>query len=278
MFKVTKPGFFTTIQDQGRFGYRDKGVPVSGVMDSISASRANSLLENEPTAALLEITMTGPEVEFEEDTFICLSGARFSSKLNSEPLENDTVVKVKKGDRLSFGVLQKGFRAYLGVKGGVKEEKVLGSRSFYFPLTKRSRVIENSEINFEPSGFVPKISEMKVHEFLESKTIEVHKGPEYDLLNENQLSRLFSEAFTISKENNRMAYQLTEYLEGHSQKMLTSATLPGTVQLTPAGRIIILMKDGQTTGGYPRILQLTNNSICVLAQKKFGDTIKFKWV
>ena len=113
--------------------------------------------------------------------------------------------------------------------------------------------------------------------FLSSKTIEVQKGPEFDLLNQSQLTQLFAEPFTVSKENNRMAYQLNEYLDGHTMKMLTSATLPGTVQLTPAGRLIILMKDGQTTGGYPRILQLTNTSICVLAQKKFGDTIKFKW-
>lgn len=72
-----------------------------------------------------------------------------------------------------------------------------------------------------------------------------------------------------------MAYQLEEKMEGHSISMLTSATLPGTVQMTPSGRFIILMKDGQTTGGYPRILQLTKEAISILAQKKAGDKIKF---
>ena len=72
-----------------------------------------------------------------------------------------------------------------------------------------------------------------------------------------------------------MAYQLEEYLSAKSHPMLTSATLPGTVQLTPAGKIIILMRDGQTTGGYPRIMQLTQNSIDLLAQKKFGDKVEF---
>ena len=70
----------------------------------------------------------------------------------------------------------------------------------------------------------------------------------------------------------------TELITGHSHSMLTSGTLPGTVQLTPAGRMIILMKDGQTTGGYPRILQLSEESISVLAQKKYGDGLKFKLV
>jgi allophanate hydrolase subunit 2 len=35
------------------------------------------------------------------------------------------------------------------------------------------------------------------------------------------------------------------------------------------------MKDGQTTGGYPRVLQLSGTAICILAQKKFGDNVKF---
>jgi allophanate hydrolase subunit 2 len=72
-----------------------------------------------------------------------------------------------------------------------------------------------------------------------------------------------------------MAYQLTELIEGHDISILTSATLPGTVQLTPSGKLIILMKDGQTTGGYPRILQLSEKSINILSQKKAGDSVSF---
>ena len=79
----------------------------------------------------------------------------------------------------------------------------------------------------------------------------------------------------MAKENNRMAYQLEEHLCPNTHSMLTSATLPGTVQLTPAGKLIILMMDGQTTGGYPRILQLSERSINLLAQKKYGDKIEF---
>ena len=75
-----------------------------------------------------------------------------------------------------------------------------------------------------------------------------------------------------------MAYQLQETINGHQKSMLTSATLPGTVQLTPAGKLIILMKDGQTTGGYPRILQLTDTAIPILAQKKYGDQISFRLI
>jgi biotin-dependent carboxylase-like uncharacterized protein len=279
MLKVLKSGFYTTVQDQGRKGYRNKGVPLSGALDSIAASRANSLLENPSSAALLEITMTGPEIEFDADTFICLTGAKLSPNLNKKPIQNNTVIKIRKGDKLTFGKLEKGFRAYMGLKGGLKEKTVLGSKSYYYPLTQYACIKKNAVLSFDTvPDFLPKITELKTTNFLEEFSLEAYKGPEFKLLSEKQQNKLLSMNFTVSKNNNRMAYQLAENLEGHSHEMLTSATLPGTVQITPAGRIIILMKDGQTTGGYPRVLQLSEKAICILAQKKFGDTIKFSWV
>jgi len=104
----------------------------------------------------------------------------------------------------------------------------------------------------------------------------VSPGPEFDVLSKAQKELIFKKTFTIAKENNRMAYQLEESIGEHKHIMLTSATLPGTVQVTPGGKLIILMRDGQTTGGYPRILQLTEEAIDRLAQKTFGDTISLK--
>jgi allophanate hydrolase subunit 2 len=95
------------------------------------------------------------------------------------------------------------------------------------------------------------------------------------MLEDKQLEALFGKEFTIAKENNRMAYQLQQVITGHNRTMITSATIPGTVQFTPGGKLIVLMKDGQTTGGYPRVLQLSGTAICILAQKKFGDNVKF---
>jgi len=116
---------------------------------------------------------------------------------------------------------------------------------------------------------------MKLDSVLDDRELEVFRGPEFDQLTDRQLGKLFSNKFSIAKENNRMAYQLNEVIEGSTGSMLTSATLPGTVQLTPSGKLIVLMKDGQTTGGYPRILQLTDHSISILAQKRSGDPIHF---
>lgn len=279
MLRLVKSGFFTSIQDTGRFGYRDKGVPVSGAMDAMSVSLVNLLLENEPNTAVLEITMTGPELVFEEDTYIALGGAEFSWSLNNKPINSYKVIRINTGDVLSFGKLKKGFRGYLGVRDGFLIPKVLGSSSFYKPITTTNHFKDNSQIPFRKcTSFEPKIQEMKVESFLDETVLEVHKGPEYLLLTDKQLEFLFSKAFSIAKENNRMAYQLNEQIEGHTISMLTSATLPGTVQLTPSGKLILLMKDGQTTGGYPRILQLSDRAICILSQKKATDVITFKLI
>jgi biotin-dependent carboxylase-like uncharacterized protein len=277
MLKLLKSGFFTSIQDGGRFGYLNKGVPVSGFMDSFSATKINRLLENEPDAAVLEITMTGPTIEFDAPTYICLGGAEISVTLNNNPIQHFKVHKIEKGDILSYGKLKKGLRNFLAIKGGLKASPVLASRSQYYPVTDKNCLKDRAEVPYDAIvTFEPKISEIKIDSFLDITELEVSKGPEFNLLNDRQLETVFFKNFKVAKENNRMAYQLADTIDGHEISMLTSATLPGTVQVTPSGRLLILMKDGQTTGGYPRILQLSDMAISILAQKKFGDEISFK--
>ena len=279
MLRLLKSGYYTSIQDRGRYGYRDKGVPISGAMDNRALEKANGLLENDTDNAVLEITMTGPTIEFEENTYIVLSGASMSATLNNQPTVNYKIYQINSGDILSYGRLEIGFRSYLAVKGGFKTEKVLGSYSFSKAITKAIYFKDRSEIPYEPCNtFNSKISELKIDSYFDETVLEVAKGPEYEMLSNRQLEKIFGTDFSIAKENNRMAYQLAEVIEGHNKSMLTSATLPGTVQLTPDGKLIILMKDGQTTGGYPRILQLTDMSISILAQKKYRDRISFKLI
>lgn len=277
MLKIIKSGFFTTIQDSGRFGFRHLGVPVSGSMDQAAAHLANAMLENPDKAAVLEITMSGPILEFTKDTWISLAGANLSPKLNEVDIDNHSVHRVRSGDRLAFGKHIDGLRGYVAIKGGFETKEVLKSRSFYKPITEKDHLVAGTELPYEEvSEFEPKITHMIPEEMDRVPKLMTSPGPEFDILNSEQKELLFSKPFTIAKENNRMAYQLQEILGSHQHPMLTSATLPGTVQLTPGGKLIILMRDGQTTGGYPRILQLSEDSINILAQKTFGDTLYFK--
>lgn len=279
MLRLLKSGFYTSVQDKGRFGYRDMGVPISGAMDNRAIAKANGLLENDEDSAVLEITMTGPTIEFEENTYIVLAGAFMSATLNNQPIINYKVYEIAIGDILSYGRLENGFRSYLAVKNGFTIEKVLGSRSFSKGITPITHLADRSVIPYDPwSSFAPKIPELKIDSYFDETVLAVAKGPEYDILEDKQLEKIFGSDFSVSKENNRMAYQLEETITGHTKSMLTSATLPGTVQLTPAGKLIVLMKDGQTTGGYPRILQLSDRAISILAQKKMGDTVSFAFL
>lgn len=279
MIKVLSSGFYSTIQDLGRFGYQKYGVPCSGVMDKQSASFANAILGNNQDSSVLEITMSGPKLQFNCNTSICISGADMSPKINGNPIKNNKLIAVSNNDILSFGKLKTGYRVYLAIKGGFITKSVMNSYSMFYGITKAFRLIKNDILKVvENEIFTAETyASIKVDStYLESKNIEVFKGPEFEKLTKQQKNTLFSQEFTISKDNNRMAYQLNEILENTLESIITSPVIPGTIQLTPSGKLIVLMKDCQTTGGYPRILQLKESSIDLLAQKYTGQSIFFK--
>ncbi|MFH6770101.1 biotin-dependent carboxyltransferase family protein [Gaetbulibacter aquiaggeris] len=282
MLEVLKVGFYDSIQDLGRVGYQQYGVPTSGVMDVFSALKANNLLGNDFNDAVMEITMTGPILKFHCNTAICITGADISPSLNGTPVKINVVQKIVKGDTLAFGKLKYGLRSYLSVLGGFKTESVMHSRSMYQRITKQFKIHKNDKLDIvaEPSlEFIQKHASIKWDDtFFKTKIINVFEGPEFDQLFDTQIEQLFSSDLTVSKNNNRMAYQLEEKVENKLEPILTSLVMPGTVQLTPDGNLIILMRDCQTTGGYPRIFQLEEKSINILAQKYLGQKIKFQLI
>lgn len=279
MIEVLNAGFYSTIQDLGRFGFQQYGVPYSGVMDGKSAALANALLGNEDNEAVIEMTMTGAKFKFKTATSIVISGADMSAMLNDHYIKLNKIINVNPDDVLSFGKLNNGFRTYLAVLGGFKAETVMGSKSMYQNITKalmlhkKDELLINNALNIK----MDQHASIRIDDsYINSKTITVFKGPEFDMLSNYQQNQLFSNSFTISKDNNRMAYQLEETIENDLEPIITSSVLPGTVQLTPSGKLIILMRDCQTTGGYPRILQLQENGINSLAQKIMGQSLYIK--
>lgn len=275
MIKVLHPGVYTTVQDQGRIGMAKKGIPQAGVMDAFSAELGNILLKNRKSEAVLEITYGLGKFEFTSDTYICLTGGNFSPKINTFAVEMNTVHEVKKGDFLSFGRREYGVRVYLAVQGGIQTETVLKSKSF-FPGITQQRLGKGEELkilkqNFYEEGY----SRVKIfYEHFTSPELECYPGPEYDQLNEEQKQQL-QQIFTISEDNNRVGYRLNEVIKNDLKPILTSAVLPGTVQLTPSGKLIVLMKDAQVTGGYPRVLQLSEYAVSKLSQKVAGENLRF---
>jgi len=279
MLKVVKSGFYTTIQDSGRFGYRAFGVPISGSMDSYSSHYANSILGNDRDCAVLEITMSGPELHFQEPTQIAIAGADLTPKLNGKLISNNQVIDIKFNDVLSFAGLRNGLRCYLAIKGGLQSEVYLGSRSMYNTISESDTINVGEEIYYEKllSNSIKTYSNLKYdHDLLSTKILEVENGPEYNELPQELKNKLSKLQFKVSKFNNRMAYQLEPLMPNTIETILTSPVLPGTVQLTPNGNLIILMRDCQTTGGYPRVLQLTERSLNIISQKRQGEKIFFR--
>ena len=276
---ILSEGMQTSVQDLGRKGYRAFGVPISGAMDKYSAILANKLLNNPEGMPVLEMTMTGPKMLFEDHTLFVLTGADMSPQLNGKEIKMNQVYSVKTTDILSFGKLNFGLRCYLGVKGGFLTEKAMGSFSYYEGITQRSRVGKGDRLKI--AGYEGPLevtsSKLKVSDsHFSIKKLEVTKGPEFNRLTKKQRDKLFSMNFKIDSLNNRMGYQLkNKFPPVKNNEIITSVTIPGTVQLTPSGKLIVMMRDCPTTGGYARILQLTDMAINQLAQKTEGDTFRF---
>ena len=278
MIRVLDSGFFTSIQDAGRKRFQQFGVPQSGVMDNYASSMANAIVGNTSECAVLELTMVGPKLMFECATAITVTGANMSPKINGVLISNFVLINVCRGDVLSFAASTIGFRSYLAVSGGFKTEIVMGSRSMYKNVTSNHCVNLGDilKINATKRPIVSHAYIKYDNTYINESEILMTRGPEFDFLNSAQLSVLFQKEFTISEKNNRMAYQIKELVVNQFKEIITSFVLPGTIQLTPSGQLIILMRDAQVTGGYPRVFQLTEPSINVISQKMTNHKIRFK--
>ena len=276
MIEILRTGSHMCVVDIGREGYQSMGVPVSGAMDMISLARANSLLGNKMTAAVLELYLSGHQLQFQCDTYIALTGATAKITMTDRQIYNDEVIKVRKGDILSIGATSIGCRIYLAVAHGIKTESLLGSRSPLSGYTKK-HYKKGDKLHIKPT-------ELSVKNFASSKALSINKtkkvectiGPEWGKLSKQQQQATLSNIYLINHQSDRMGYRLEgSSLDIEAFQIFSSAVMTGTVQLLPSGLPIILMRDCQTTGGYPRILQVTSTDINQLAQRKPNDEVQF---
>lgn len=279
MIEVLSGGLYTSIQDLGRYGFRRYGVPLSGAMDHYSARLANRLVGNSKQEAVMEVTHIGPVLHFKSKTEIAITGAGFTPTLNDFEVVLNKRTFVPENSILKFGLPNYGLRAYLSVSGGFISEKKLGSYSQYCGITQKETIEKGDLLSLSPSEEIPiKITaSVKVsRKHFSSNSIEVFAGPDYHLLPNKIQKKILETKMTVSSESNRMAYILKGWEGFSAQEIITAPVQPGTVQLTPSGQCLVLMRDAQTTGGYPRILQLSEKAINMLAQKRTGTEIAFK--
>lgn len=279
MITVIHPGLLSSLQDAGRFGYRSFGVPWSGPMDSFSAGLAKELVQNTPEDAVLEFYQRGPSLQFDADAVIAVTGQNFELVIDGESKSLFRAHKVKSGQLLSINSLAATNFGYLAIAGGFDSERVLGSRSYCQGITTQIRLERGDKLKFNEYHTieVPSLARLKsIAHIFHTEHIEVTAGPEYDKLSPEQKEILWNSSHKLSRNINRMGYRFNPTPGLHSNGILTGPVQAGTVQLTPGGELIVLMRDAQTTGGYARILQLMPDAISVLAQQVPGTTLQFR--
>ncbi|MCR9287545.1 MAG: biotin-dependent carboxyltransferase family protein [Bacteroidetes bacterium] len=281
-----KPGLHTTIQDLGRIGHQSFGVPVSGVMDEFSAKMANWLVGNQANTPLLEITLLGPKIEFKNDSQIALTGADLSPKINGILANLNETLFIKKGDIMSFGKVKSGCRSYLAIRGIWQVKTWLGSAS-YVPqngsvLTPDSLIKKDHSISILSDSIIEKkiLPKKLIVDYPAIQYIQVFPGPEFDSFSKIEIAQFFGQNHEITPDSNRMGYRLnTQLIKNQINKeIISSGIIPGTIQITSAGKAIILMKDAQTTGGYCRFLNVISSNLDKLGQMKPRDKIRFSLV
>lgn len=275
MIEVKAPGLFTTVQDEGRFGYSSKGVPTSGAMDLESYRLANHLLNNDFGTPVLEFTQIGPTLHFYARSVVIITGGKYDVKLNGNEVPSSTPFVVDAGSELMIGKLVSGNYGYLAVEGGFYAQEILGSSSYCPNVNEVGKCKKGTKFVFVRSTLEQQDKNAKVVSEIHSRDnhLKVEPGPEFHLLSEEDQRKVLEGEFKIGTNSSRMAIQLDHELEIGVTDILTAPVLPGTIQLTPAGNLIVLMRDAQTTGGYARILQLRTDSLNRLAQMKPGEKL-----
>ena len=294
---IVKPGLLDTIQDLGRIGYGNWGINPGGVMDHYAARLGNMLTGNDPSEAILEIHFPGPQVLFEQNALISISGADFSATINEEQVPLWQPLVVRKNTVLHFPDLIQGARAYISVHGGFAADKWLDSYSTNTKAVaggwKGRKLEKGDELTFKESsiyfaGFLkegrhlqklpwradPQNAYRHIHE------IFILAGPEWKNIKPASSEDLLNNNFIIHPSSDRMGYHVKGIaieLSGDTE-LISSAVSFGTIQLLPNGQLIILMADHQTTGGYPRIGNVITAHLPKLAQLRPSDCIHFKMV
>lgn len=264
--EIIQGGLLTTLQDGGRSGLAFFAIPASGPLDRVAAQTANVLVGSAPTATLLECNFTPPRLLFDHAATLCLTGADMQWQIDRCPVARYRTLDISAGSVLSGKPAVHGSRGYIALAGDIETTRSFGSAACYAlgelggnagrPLRAGDLITTNPiqvkchvELSLPVAPTTPII-------------IDMLRGPEYDrLLPESQ--RLLEESlFQIAPDSNRMGARIHGPRLAVREGLLDSVpVIPGMIQLLPSGSCIVVLQDGQTTGGYPRIAYLPSISL-----------------
>jgi len=288
--EVLSPGPLTTVQDLGRSGWRHLGVALAGALDPLAASVANRLVGNPDNAAVLECTLHGPVLRLRRPMQIALCGAEAQAGFVPEADTASTTRPVHFGrpvtlpaGTLRLGGFSGGIRAWLAFAGGLSVPRVLGSRSTDLksgfggldgrPL-RRGDVLQVASHAALTSKAVPQAPAWWV-------APDGRQSPEAPIRYVRATGwagpHICSQRWTVGSDSNRQGLRLEgKPLSADRGNMVSSPVAPGTIQLPPEGKPIVLLADAQTVGGYPRMGHVAAVDLRRLAQAAPGTALTFE--
>ncbi len=271
--EVLDPGPLTLVQDLGRPGREQWGVAPTGAFDRGSHALAQRLVGNEPGAAGLEVLLGGLRLVAAGDVVVAVAGAPVPLTAAGRPEGPGVALRLRSGDELALGRPADGVRTYLAVRGGLAVPAVLGSRSRDTgsglgpaPITGGDLLPVGADVaDGVWLGPVPS----HAARFERPAVVELAPGPHDDLTGDP------SGSWTVAADSDRVGVRLVggPVLRGVPGGLPSFPVLPGSVQVTPAGELLVLGPDAGVTGGYPVVGLVTGSSLDRLAQCRPGDVV-----
>ena len=278
ILRVIKTGLGITIQDAGRPGMRRYGVPVSGVMDSYSAAWANRLVGNENDEAVIEWCLQGAEFEVLVDCDLALAGADTGG-------ENWSAREFGKGERIAISGGAWGNWGYLAISGGWQSREYFGSQSVYErggigQGLRVGDILEAHPVTEEMKTGRKSVVRSARRDTAGDLVLRVQPSCQFPLFTEEQRTAFEEMEWLVSSRSDRSGFRLEGRegeLAGGMPQIKSEAVLPGSVQITTGGVPIVVMPDGPTVGGYPKIGYLAEDERETLAQARAGTKVKFQF-
>lgn len=287
---VIKPGVQSQLQDLGRFGFQDLGVPVCGVMDEWSHRVANLLAGNARDEATLEIVLMGPSLVFEAATQIAICGADLSPRLNGEPVLMQQRIEVPAGGQLDFGRRVGGLRTYLAVRGGFDVEPVMGSRSTYVRggfggfqgrALRKGDVLSIADTPAAPAAPVVEMADQLPSSDLNAVTpVRVIAGEHWASYSSETQALFETATYKINPQSDRMGYRLDgpALQRREAVELISEAMSFGTIQVPSDGQPIVLMAERHSAGGYPKMAHVISVDLPILAQLAPQQQLRFELI
>lgn len=292
--EIVETGLATSIQDQGRPGYYNVGIPPSGALDLMSAAIANALVGNGANAAVIESTYMGPKLRFTEPAVVAVTGADIPVMVNGEAFPSWESFAVRSGDVLSFGILQGGARMYVAVAGGIDVPVVLGSRSLYALGAFggfEGRSLQAGDVLPVGSGVVGTPGRQVPQELRPAYSREVGVRVVLGLydyrLTPAGLSSLVDKPWQLSTVADRIGFRYNgntlqwqertqPFGAGSDPSNITDAGYPvGSIQVPGGVEPIILHRDAVSGGGYAMVGTVISADMDLVAQSSPGTQTRF---